>query len=205
MDALKNYAYEFHALMLFMPQEKRAEITTLYEFYVELATIRARIKNGLAGEVRLQWWKDSLEKGERTSPLIAAIQVLIAKYNLPLSSFIAMCEARVFDMYEDKFKDWDEFEGYCGETICAIFQLTALILNEGKAVETGDLAAHAGIAYALSGVAPFEDAKARRSLHLSKAKALYHACPRALRPAFRLYNLQIKQRELHKFLRLAMN
>jgi phytoene synthase len=47
--------------------------------------------------------------------------------------------------------DLVSFEGYAGETVSALYQLDAMILNGGKPVETGDAAGHLGVAHALIG------------------------------------------------------
>jgi 15-cis-phytoene synthase len=205
MSLIKTHAYTLYAQSLFMSQDKRSDVLTLYEFYVELATIRQRIQNSIAGEVRLQWWKDSLLRAEPLTPLLKDILRLIETYNLPLKTFTNMCEARVFDMYDDNFKNWSEFEGYCGETICAILQLTALILNEGKRVETAELAGYAGLAYALTFQKPFEDTQKMRETYLKAAQTLYKTCPPHLKPAFRLYNVNGKLSNLRQILRVALN
>jgi phytoene synthase len=47
--------------------------------------------------------------------------------------------------------DLATFEGYAGETVSALYQLAAMILNGGRAVEPGDAAGHLGVAHALIG------------------------------------------------------
>ena len=47
--------------------------------------------------------------------------------------------------------DLATFEGYAGETVSVLYQLAAMILNDGEPVETGDAAGHLGVAHALIG------------------------------------------------------
>ena len=70
---------------------------------------------------------------------------------LPVPALTRLLEARRFDLYQDPMPDVASFEGYAGETVSALYQLGAMILNGGKPVETGDAAGHLGVAHALTG------------------------------------------------------
>ena len=75
----------------------------------------------------------------------------IAEYGLPVPPLTRLIEARRFDLYQDPMPDIATFEGYAGETVSALYQLGAMILNGGRPVETGDAAGHLGVAHALIG------------------------------------------------------
>jgi phytoene synthase len=62
-----------------------------------------------------------------------------------------MIAARRFDLYDDPMPDLSTFEGYAGETTSALYQLAAMVLNDGRPVEAGDAAGHLGVAHALIG------------------------------------------------------
>jgi phytoene synthase len=47
--------------------------------------------------------------------------------------------------------DLQTFEGYAGETASTLYQLAAMILNNGQPVEPGDAAGHLGVAHAMIG------------------------------------------------------
>ena len=47
--------------------------------------------------------------------------------------------------------DLQSFEGYAGETASVLYQLAAMILNDGNEIETGDAAGHLGVAQAMLG------------------------------------------------------
>jgi phytoene synthase len=44
---------------LFLPPVVRAHAFALYAFNAEIAAVRGRARDPLAGEVRFQWWRDS--------------------------------------------------------------------------------------------------------------------------------------------------
>src|SRR5690606_34179510 len=59
--------------------------------------------------------------------------------------------ARRFDLYDDPMPDVLSFEGYAGETASVLYQLAAMVLNDGSELSNGDAAGHLGVAHALVG------------------------------------------------------
>jgi len=55
---------------LFAPADKRGPLFALYAFNLEIAGVRDRVREPMAGEIRLQWWRDVLT-GERVSEAAA--------------------------------------------------------------------------------------------------------------------------------------
>jgi phytoene synthase len=150
----QNDRDRYFATLVLLPKAREA-ITALYAFNAEIASVRDRAREPAAGEIRLQWWADALA-GEghgsvRANPLADALLSVIAEYALPVPPLSRMIEARRFDLYQDPMPDIATFEGYAGETVSALYQLAAIILNGGKPVETGDAAGHLGVAHALVG------------------------------------------------------
>ncbi|MEO7223921.1 MAG: phytoene/squalene synthase family protein [Devosia sp.] len=140
---------------LVLPEKARAAVTALYAFNADIASIRDRAREAAAGEIRLQWWHDAFA-GEghgavRANPLADALLDVVAEYGLPVPALIRMIDARRFDLYDDLMPNMPTFEGYAGETASALYQLSAMILNNGRPVEPGDAAGHLGVAHALIG------------------------------------------------------
>ena len=140
---------------LLLGAKEREALTALYAFNADIASVRERAREPAAGEIRLQWWADALT-GEghgavRQNPLADALLSTIADYGLPVPPLTRMIAARRFDLYQDPMPDVATFEGYAGETVSALYQLAAMILNSGKPVEPGDAAGHLGVAHALIG------------------------------------------------------
>lgn len=46
---------------LFAPADKRADLMALYAFDIEVSRIRFLVSEPGLGEIRLQWWADSIE------------------------------------------------------------------------------------------------------------------------------------------------
>ena len=141
--------------MLVLPRKEREALTALYAFNADIASVRERAREPAAGEIRLQWWADALtgdgHGAVRQNPLADALLDIIAEYRLPVAALTRMIAARRFDLYDDPMPDVATFEGYAGETVSALYQLAAMILNGGRPVETSDAAGHLGVAHALIG------------------------------------------------------
>ncbi len=139
---------------LFAPEAARPHLFALYAFNAEVARIREHVSQPILGEMRLQWWIDTLAGDERgdvqVHPTADALLATIDKYNLPRQVLRDLLEARRFDMYDDPAPDAAFLEAYCGETCSALFRLASLIL--GAATPNADAAGHAGCAYAVTGL-----------------------------------------------------
>lgn len=163
MDAAQRHAMEVvrsadrdrYLAALYAPEEKRGHLFALYAFNAEIAAIRDRIREPLAGEMRLQWWRDVLSSnGESAAgnPLAEALLRTIKANHLPVQALLDYLDARVFDLYDDPMPSRTDLEGYCGETASAIIQLAAIILDAGKAPSVASLSGHAGCAQAITGL-----------------------------------------------------
>jgi phytoene synthase len=138
---------------LFAPEAARPHLQALIAFDHELGGLRARVRDPRAGEIRLVWWREALT-GERPGealghPIAASLLEAIATFGLPLNLFENAIAARQFDLYDDPMPSLHDLEGYGGETCSALFQLSALILAEGRDVGAADASGHAGVAFAI--------------------------------------------------------
>jgi 15-cis-phytoene synthase len=156
---------------LFAPERARRALFALYAFNLEVARVRERAREPMAGEIRLQWWREVFSAaggGEvRGNPVAAALSDTIVRYQLPLRAFTDLVEAHEFDLYDDPMGTVEELEGYAGKTASALIVFATLILDERKTAGIGTLARHAGVAYAIAGLlASFAQHAARRQLYL---------------------------------------
>ena len=152
---LREHDRDRYLASLFVAPPAREAVQALYAFSADVATVRDRAHQPAPGEVRLQWWADALA-GEghgnvRQNPLAAALLDAMEANRLPAGPLLRLIEARRFDLYDDPMPDIPSFEGYAGETVSILYQFTAMVLNDGGEVETGDAAGHLGVAHALIG------------------------------------------------------
>jgi 15-cis-phytoene synthase len=104
------------------------------------------------GEIRLQFWRDALHDTGGGHPVGEALTRTIAEYGLPLAAFDNLIEARRFDLYDEPMSSLNDLEGYAGETSSSLIQLAAIILAGGRDPGTAEIAGHAGVAHALTGL-----------------------------------------------------
>jgi phytoene synthase len=155
LDALKRADQDRYLSTLFAPVEKRDALVTLYLFNSEIASVRDRVREPMAGEMRIQWWRDALAPGSEGGaghPLAEALLRVIAQHRLPVAAFDAYLEARVFDLYDDPMPSRTDLEGYCGETASSLIQLASLILDPDAAARFSSAAGHAGCAQGIAGL-----------------------------------------------------
>lgn len=129
---------------LFAPADRRGALYALYAFNAEITGVRDRVREPMAGEIRLQWWRDVLN-GERSgeaaaNPVAAAIIETITRYDLPRAPLLDLIEAHSFDLYNDPMPTLAALEAYGRKT--SVFAQAALICDARSAEAAG----HAGLA-----------------------------------------------------------
>jgi phytoene synthase len=139
---------------LFAPAELRPHLLTLYAFNHEIARVAETVRQPLMGEIKLEWWRETLQGARDGTPrnhvVARALAELLAVRQLPAELFDALFEARRFDSSDETFADWTALETYCDATSGNLMRLAASLLD-GR--DDGDaLAREAGIAYAMAGL-----------------------------------------------------
>jgi phytoene synthase len=138
---------------LFASGTGRPGLLALYAFNTELNHILASISEPLAGQIRLQWWRDAIEfasRGTRTgNPVADALSVAIAEHNLPKDRLIGMVDARIPAMFGEPPLNDEALKASLRETEGAVFELAAAILGD-RSASAKEAAAYAGIAYGLT-------------------------------------------------------
>lgn len=158
---------------LFAPEAARPHLHALAAFTCEIARVRAAVREPLAGEMRLAWWREALA-GERNSeasshPVAAALIETRAKFALPDSAFEDLLQGRTFDLYDDALATLADLEAYCRHTASALFQLAALILGEGRDLGAAEASEAAGLAFGLTEVLRrFSQSGARSPIYLPR-------------------------------------
>ncbi|WP_354555896.1 phytoene/squalene synthase family protein [Rhizobium aquaticum] len=154
LSTLRDLDRDRYLACLLMPEAMQRDMAALYLFNAEIARVRDLVREPLPGEIRLQWWRDLFEKsnkGEDAGPLAAALFDVIDRHNLPRRVLMSMCEARIFDLYDDAMPSRNDFEGYAGETASALIQLGLMIAASAQAQAHAGAAGHAGVAQAVAG------------------------------------------------------
>jgi phytoene synthase len=146
--------------VLFAPAACREHLFALYAFNAELARIGEQVNEPQLGEIRLQWWRDALDRassGETTGhPVADAIGFAVRECELSRPSLAALIDARSFDVSVKIMPDTVALDDYLAKTAGALFKLAAEIgMAGGRTAEPralGEAVRAAGIAYGLTGL-----------------------------------------------------
>jgi phytoene synthase len=169
VDLVRRHDTDRYFSVLFAPKEVRLHLMALYALNYEIARVGESVREPMMGEIRLQWWRESLEGARTGTPrshdVAKGLTELFSRCDLAQSLFDQMIDARSFDVSPDTFETVGALEEYGAATVGSLIRLAARILGSG---ERHDLQARdAGIAYALCGVLrAIPHHAARRKLYL---------------------------------------
>lgn len=131
---------------LFAPAEARDDLFVLYAFNAELARIADQVSEPALGAIRLQWWREAIERaagGEATGHLVAdAFGEVLARRSLSRNRIAGLIDARTFDVGETVMPDTRTLDAYLFDTTGGLFALAAQIV--GAKGEKRDLVAEIG-------------------------------------------------------------
>jgi phytoene synthase len=139
---------------LFAPATVRPLLFALYAFNYEVARVADSVQEPMLGEIRLQWWRETLEGARSGTPRLQdtarALAALFAKTGLAPDLFEALIDARAFDFRPETFADIAALESYVDSTSGNVMRLAARILGAGEAAD--GVIREAGLAYGLTGL-----------------------------------------------------
>jgi phytoene synthase len=160
---------------LFAPPELRGDLLALIAFNVELARIAEQISEPELGAIRLQWWRDALERGragEATGhPVADAVSEVERRRALSSERLARLIDARAFDIATRIMPDRDALEAYLQDTAGALFALGGACAGAARS-SLEPVASHAGLAYGLTGLMRALPVHAARGLTYLPADAL---------------------------------
>ncbi len=130
---------------LFAPADKRRHLFALYALDLEIANIPDAVREPMAGEIRLQWWREVLA-GQRTeeamaSPVAAALLDTVARCDVPIPALRAVADARQFDLTGEPMGSEEELGRYIDATSAAILDIAASVLDRSWQVPQASHAA----------------------------------------------------------------
>jgi len=153
-ETVRAADYDRYLSALFAPASARAHLFTLYAFNHEVAKTAESVSQPLAGQIRLQWWRDriaELYSGDSSAHALAnALGDAIAARKLPRELFASLIDARESDLEEMPFADLAGLESYVDATSGNVMRLAARILGAGDSLDRE--ARELGIAYGLIGL-----------------------------------------------------
>jgi 15-cis-phytoene synthase len=159
---------------LYAPAERRGALYALYAFDLEVARVRTLAHQALPGELRLQWWREVLQRRRNeeaaANPVAAALLDAIARMELPPAPLLGLLDARAFDLYDQPVGTVEELQVYVGRISGAIMQTAAfLLVRREHAAGASAAAGHAGAALGICDLLrAFPLHAARRQLYVPR-------------------------------------
>jgi len=119
--ALRESDRDLWLAALYAPAARRKHLHALGAFAREIADIPAKVTQPLLGEMRLQWWADTLatpqaEDGARAHPVADALLDTLGACGLDPQSFADFLHAHIADLYDDPLEDMAALLAHCDAT-----------------------------------------------------------------------------------------
>ena len=175
-ETIRKSDYDRYAAAVFAPPNLRGHLFALYAFHYEIAKTAESVSEALAGQIRLQWWRDAIgelrARKTREHPVALALAEALRAHDLPQALFDQMIDARESDLEEMPFQDMTSLETYADATSGNVMRLAARILGAGERLDAG--LRDAGIAYAIAGLLramPYHAAERRLVLPVASLRA----------------------------------
>lgn len=143
------------------PANRQAVQLALLAFNLEIATIPELASEPLLGEIRLQWWRDTIAhifSGTGVDhPVARGLAHGVNTHGLDRSLFDEYLDARSFDLRREPPASLEALEGHAAGTAGALNELLANALGLGDIAPEPQAVIraavrHSGIAWALSGL-----------------------------------------------------
>jgi NADH dehydrogenase [ubiquinone] 1 alpha subcomplex assembly factor 6 len=172
----RQYDRDRFLCSLFAPEETREALFTVLAFNIEISKTREMVRESLLGEIRLQWWRDSIEliyndpSGVNSDNLVVAeLASVIKKFKLSRALFEQLIDSRSRDLIDVPFNDEIDLCRYAYETSSTLCKILLEILCPASSILLRDeisAAESVGMAWALTGMV-------RASTSLAKQKRMY--------------------------------
>jgi phytoene synthase len=153
-EQVRVFDHDRFVTAIFAPAAVREHLFALYAFNIELAKVRELVTEPLIGQMRLQWWRDTLDRlyaGETVAHEVARpLQAAIEACGIARSAFDPLIDAREFDLEKSPPADLAGLLAYAEGTGAPVLAIALQIAGGGT--DTIEIAQKAGRGWALTGL-----------------------------------------------------
>jgi phytoene synthase len=175
-EAARSGEPDRYLACLLAPKVVRGDLAALAAFAAELNRIVQIVSEPMAGEIRLQWWRDMLETMERGEsvghPLADALGDTMRRHRLPGSLVQSPIDARSVELGVEPAADEQALEAYLDAAEGALFRMALRVLGAEDRPDLDAIARAAGRAYGIA-------RRPGRLLLALRKPELWHAGPQA--------------------------
>jgi phytoene synthase len=153
-EQVRRYDHDRFITAIFGPAAARENLFALYAFNIELAKVREAVTEPLIGRMRLQWWRDTLDRlyaGETVAHAVAApLGEAIRAASLDRTAFGRLIDTREADLEDAPPKDMRALEAYAEGTGAPLLSLALRLAGAENA--DPEAARLVGTAWSLTGL-----------------------------------------------------
>ena len=149
---VQQYDRDRYLCALFTDTIRREALFSIYAFYYEISRIKFRVTDPLLGQIRFQWWRESIDKVlegriERHE-IIIGLDAAIRNYKLHRILFFDLIDIWESGLTGFRFTTIKELIDFCLETDGKLGDIALEILN-AKNIETYQAARNISVALGL--------------------------------------------------------
>jgi len=152
-DQVRLYDYHRYFAAAFAPEDIRRALMALYAFNLEIAATRERVSEALLGQMRLQWWRETIggiyNGTVRNHAVAEEIARAVEACDLLQDGFERMIDGRMFDLEEEPPEDINALTNYVSATSGALTRLAMDICGQN---DHGDDAEIVGRYWGIAGL-----------------------------------------------------
>jgi NADH dehydrogenase [ubiquinone] 1 alpha subcomplex assembly factor 6 len=153
---VRRHDRDRYQTVLFAPAARREALFALYAFNYEIARVRERVTQPVLGQIRFEWWRESVATAFEGGPpryhiVLEPLTAAIRDFALTRAHFDRLIDARETDFEEDPPPNLATLEDYAEATSARLVYLALEILGSHDPVAR-EAGYHVGIAYALTGL-----------------------------------------------------
>lgn len=155
----RAFERDLYTAALLAPRSARHDLMTIAAFVGEIGRIPPFVSEPMMGEIRFQWWRDSLEAGHATGalsghPVADALAGLMRRHAIAPALAIGVIDAHGLRLDSEPPEDLYALKVHLAKIYGAAFELAAKVTSGTGAVDgdTQALVQQAGVAYGLARV-----------------------------------------------------
>lgn len=151
---VRREEHDRYLTVLYAGAADQPVLFALYAFHNEIAKIRDVVSDPILGEMRLEWWRQSVEglfEGEaRQHEVVLALQGPVEQEMIERNDLDALIDARAADLYDEQPATLEVLEAYLRATSGGIQKLAVKMLGGGEVARQAGEAV--GLAWGLTGI-----------------------------------------------------
>ena len=155
-EQVRRYDHDRFLTAIFAPASTRENLYALYAFNIEIAKVREVVTEPLIGQMRLQWWRDTLDKlfagGTVAHAVAGPLGRVIAEARLGRADFDRLIDTREADLDSTPISDFQALLDYAEGTSAPLLALALAATGGGQGEVAREVARLAGAGWALVGL-----------------------------------------------------